>query len=270
MFITIFTPTYNRAHTLERLYESIKNQRCCTFEWVVVDDGSTDETERLVNSWRLASAEDFSIRYFKQENSGKHVAWNKGLREARGDIFFPVDSDDYFTEHALESIVNMVETVRSPQDDNIIAVSGTRCFPGNRLTGGILQSSTEQYIDYSSIDRRYEGIKGDLSEAFFTEKLRRYPFPVIDDEKFVPEAVVFNRFSNDGMLIRGFSDPLYCCEYMDDGYTKNTDRLLIRNWKGYRLYINELMRSPTKIKAKVIPFCGFCYRAVLKLFRIVR
>ena len=269
MLITVFTPTYNRAYTLGRLYESLRAQQGCKFEWIIVDDGSTDDTEGLVAEWRKSSLDDFSIRYFKQVNSGKHVAWNKGLKEAEGSIFFPVDSDDYLTPFALRSIVGMVETV-SPEDDKIIAVSGTRCFPGNKLTGGILQSTTARFIDYSSIDRRYKGIEGDLAEAFFTEKLREYPFPVYVDEKFVPEAVIFNRFSNDGLLIRGFRDPLYCCEYLEDGYTKNTDRLLIRNWKGYCLYVRELMKSPTSIRAKVVPFCGYCYRALLKLLGIVR
>lgn len=268
MFVTIFTPTYNRGYTLERLHESILAQKGCDFEWVIVDDGSTDDTEEQVSQWRASSKDVFDIRYFKQANAGKHAAWNRGLREAKGDIFFPVDSDDYLTPCALQSISRMVATV-SPQD-KIIAVSGTRSFPGGKLTGGILHSSDCEYIDYSSIDRRSKGITGDLAEAFFTEKLKAYPFPVFDDEKFVPEAVIFNRFSNDGFLIRGFADPLYCCEYLDDGYTKNVNRLLVQNWKGYSLYIKELLKSHTDIKAKCIPFCGYVYRGILKAFKIVR
>ena len=268
MFVTIFTPTYNRGYTLGRLHESIRAQKGCDFEWVIVDDGSTDNTEELVQHWQTQDADLFNIRYFKQANAGKHVAWNKGLQEAKGEIFFPVDSDDYLTPDALQCISRMVATV-SPQD-KIIAVSGTGSFPGGKLTGGVLHSSDCRYIDYSSIDRRSKGITGDLAEAFFTEKLRAYPFPSFDDEKFVPEAVIFNRFSNDGFLIRGFADPLYCCEYLDDGYTKNVNRLLIVNWKGYSLYIKELLKSPTSLKAKIIPLCGYMYRGLLKVLKIVR
>ena len=128
----------------------------------------------------------------------------------------------------------------------------------------------DDYLDYSSITRRTEGISGDLAEAFFTEKLRAYPFPVFPDERFVPEAVIFNRFSNDGFLIRGFAYPLYCCEYLPDGYTQNMDKLLISNWKGYTLYLEELLKSPTSVKAKVIPFCGYLYRWLLKSLHLAR
>ena len=244
MFITIFTPTYNRAHTLERLYDSIKGQTGCPFEWVIVDDGSSDDTERMVAKWQNSSKEAFELRYFRQENSGKHVAWNKGLQEARGDIFFPVDSDDYLTPNALECIVAMAATV-GEGDENIIAVSGTGLFPGAKLSGGKLESMGDDYLDYSSITRRTEGISGDLAEAFFTEKLRAYPFPVFPDERFVPEAVIFNRFSN-------------------------MDKLLISNWKGYTLYLEELLKSPTSVKAKVIPFCGYLYRWLLKSLHLAR
>lgn len=268
MFVTIFTPTYNRAYTLGRLYDSIRKQKGCDFEWVIVDDGSTDNTKELVEKWQDQDANLFDIRYFKQSNSGKHVAWNRGLQEARGEIFFPVDSDDYLTPDALQCILSMVATTSS--SDKLIAVSGVGLFPGNTLTGGVLQSMDCEFVDYSSIDRRSKGITGDLAEAFFTEKLRAYPFPFFNDEKFVPEAVIFNRFSNDGYLIRGFSDPLYCCEYLEDGYTRNVDKLLISNWKGYTLYVRELMKSPVSIKAKIIPFCGYIYRSLLRTFRIVR
>lgn len=267
MFITIFTPTYNRAYTLSRLYDSIKGQTGCKFEWVIVDDGSSDGTDELVRSWMDGDAPAFPIRLFRQENSGKHVAWNKGLSEARGDVFFPVDSDDYLVFGAIASIVKMVSTV-GKDDANIIAVSGVREFPGNALTGGLLQTTDKPYIDYSSIDRRSKGITGDLAEAFFTEKLRKYPFPTFAGEKFVPEAVVFNRFSNDGMLIRGFAQPLYHCEYLSDGYTKNTNRLLTVNWRGYSLYVEELMASKVGVRAKAVPFCGYVYRYLLKALHV--
>ncbi|MEE0845046.1 MAG: glycosyltransferase family 2 protein [Eggerthellaceae bacterium] len=270
MLISIFTPTYNRAYTLGRLYDSIRTQveYAGETEWIIVDDGSTDETADLVKKWIAENPSEMTIRYFHQKNAGKHAAWNKGLQEALGEIFFPVDSDDYLTPNALHSVEKMVGTVNG--SDKIIAVSGTRMFPESKLTGGALLESSTEYIDYSSIDRRSKGISGDLAEAFFTEKLKAYPFPIFSDEHFVPEAVIFNRFSNDGYLIRGFRDPLYCCEYLPDGYTRNVNRLLIKNWKGYTLYIKELMKSPTSPKAKIIPLCGYLYRSLLRAFHIVK
>ena len=267
MLITIFTPTYNRAYILEQLHDSILSQKECDFEWVVVDDGSSDDTENLVRRWAEEDRERFEIRYFRQENAGKHVAWNKGLQEAHGELFFPVDSDDHLTENAMERIVQMAAKT---EGDDFIGFSGTRSFPEGKLTGGTIHNAEKGYIDYLSIDRRSKGISGDLAEVFYTEKLRKYPFPVFADERFVPEAVIFNRFSEDGMKLRGFPFPLYHCEYLPDGYTKNVDKLLIRNWKGYTLYLNELLRSSAGFRAKIIPFCGYLYRWMLKTFRIVR
>lgn len=268
MFISVFTPTYNRAYTLQRLYESLLRQEYASFEWVIVDDGSTDDTENLVKTWISCSDSPFPIRYIRQENGGKHVAWNTGLNAARGEVFFPVDSDDFLTDDALIRIAEVAPSAM--KDNHIIAISGVRLFPGTGLTGGILQVMKEDYLDYSSIDRRSKGISGDLAEAFFSERLRKFPFPVYSDERFVPEALIFNRFSNEGYLIRGYRFPLYKCEYLEDGYTRNTDRLLTTNWKGYSLYVKELMQSKVGIKAKIVPFCGYLYRCILRFLHIYR
>lgn len=268
MLLSVFTPCYNRAYTLTRLFESIKAQKFSDFEWIIVDDGSSDNTKDLIESWIVDDDLPFEIRYFYQENAGKHVAWNNGLSHARGELFLPVDSDDYFVDGAFESVLKMWKA--SKDNDQLIAFSGVGVFPGNKETGGFLLTMDEPYKDYSSITRRAEGIDGDLAEIFFTSKLRKYPFPVFEGERFVTEAVVFNRFSKDGYLIRGFAYPIYACEYLNDGYTKNVNHHLISNWKGYKLYIRELMGSNAPISSKFIPFCGFVYRFFLKIFRIVK
>lgn len=89
---TIFTPTYNRAYTLPALYQSLRNQTCMDFEWVIVDDGSTDNTETVCQGFKQ---DLFPISYFRQQNSGKHVAVNEGVKQAQGEWFFIVDSDDH-------------------------------------------------------------------------------------------------------------------------------------------------------------------------------
>ena len=269
MQLTVFTPAYNRAYTLTRLFDSIKMQTASvSFEWIVVDDGSTDETSDLVASWIDDPEVGFEIRYFSQENGGKHVAWNKGLSEARGDLFLPIDSDDYFVADAFDQVLWMWSECDA--NAKLIGFSGVRRFPGNKDTGGVLNNLGDGYIDYSSVSRRSQGISGDLAEVFFTSELRKYPFPVISHEKFVAEAVIFNRFSNDGYLIRGFNRPLYCSEYLEDGYTKNVDRLLIRNWDGYCLYVKELVHMNASFRAKIILVLGWFYRSLLKALGIVK
>src|SRR5271168_5258315 len=101
--ITVFTATYNRAHTINRVYDSLRLQTLRDFEWLVVDDGSMDGTVELVAGWtRLA---DFSIRYLRQDHAGKHFAHNRMLKEARGRFMVVLDSDDAFVPDALHKLM---------------------------------------------------------------------------------------------------------------------------------------------------------------------
>ena len=119
MLITVFTPTYNRAHLLQMLYDSLCKQTFNDFEWLIVDDGSKDDTESVVNTF---IAEDrLDIRYIKQSNGGKHRAINRGVAEANGDLFFIVDSDDYLSNNGLELIEYYYEQIKClRQEKNII------------------------------------------------------------------------------------------------------------------------------------------------------
>ena len=121
--ITLFTPTYNRAYVLETLYRSIQRQTFRDFEWIVVDDGSTDNTEDLVNSW-MEEKNFFPIRYYKQANGGKCRAINWGLDLAEGELFFIMDSDDYLTDDAMETVVKWESTIAGKQ--GYCGVAGNR------------------------------------------------------------------------------------------------------------------------------------------------
>lgn len=113
--ITLFTPTYNRGYIISRLYESIKRQTFRDFEWIIFDDGSTDDTENLVNIWKSEN-KDFPIIYIKGKNGGKCRATNRALEVARGEIFFTIDSDDYLTDDACEKINDWMESIRNLPD----------------------------------------------------------------------------------------------------------------------------------------------------------
>src|SRR5690554_5941382 len=130
MYITIFTPTYNRAKTLPRLYNSLKNQTNQNFEWVIVDDGSSDNTEELVSNW--INEKNISITYYKQVNGGKHRAINKGLDLAKGELFFMVDSDDYLTKDSLETINTYNNTY---SNENIIGFAFRRKYSDDVVIG---------------------------------------------------------------------------------------------------------------------------------------
>jgi glycosyltransferase involved in cell wall biosynthesis len=210
--ITIFTPTYNRAYSLHGLYDSLCKQTSNDFEWLVVDDGSTDDTENLINSF-IADGK-VNIRYFKQVNGGKHRAINFGVREARGELFFIVDSDDQVTPDAVEWIE--IEYKKISSDSEYAGLSGIRVkLNGEKIGGG----SDFGTIDADNIDIRFKHhIKGDLSEVFRTDIMREFPFPDFEGEKFCPEDLVWNRITANHIIHYCYK-PIYICEYMPDGLT---------------------------------------------------
>ena len=120
--ITVFTPTYNRAYSLPNLYDSLCKQSFVDFEWLLIDDGSTDNTQELIKQWELERK--IKIRYLFQPNSGKHVAINKGVKEAEGEIFFIVDSDDYIISDGLKKINAIFRDISD--DDDFAGISGIK------------------------------------------------------------------------------------------------------------------------------------------------
>ena len=226
MLLTIFTPTYNRAHLLGRVYESLQRQSCRDFEWVIVDDGSTDNTEAVVNEF-IAEA-GFAIRYFKQPNGGKHRAVNRGVREARGEAFFIVDSDDSVSPNGLAIIAEEYRGIR--HDSAFGGVSGCMAsHKGVAITPNFPSSrpdvENENFVDCNALEIRYKyNVKGDLAEVFRTSALREFPFPELEDEKFSPEALVWNRIAQKYKL-RYFDRIIYHRDYLPDGLTKRIVRI---------------------------------------------
>ena len=125
--ITIMTPTYNRAYILKNAYESLKKQSSFDFEWIIVDDGSTDETEEIVRAW-MVEEKNFSIIYEKQKNGGKHRAVNKGVSLAKYDYFFILDSDDELTEDAVATIHKWTSEIAGLK--GFAGVAGLKGFAG--------------------------------------------------------------------------------------------------------------------------------------------
>lgn len=210
--ITIFTPAYNRAHLLPRLYESLEAQSCKDFEWVVVDDGSKDNTREVVEGY--ASLASFSVRYFRQENGGKHRAVNRGVKEAKGELFFIVDSDDVLVDNAIERINYHYDVIKN--NDSFAGVCGLKAYFNGEKVGG---EQNFDVLDCNALDFRYKyKIVGDMSEVFKTSVMRQFPFPEYEGERFCPEAVVFNRIASRYKL-RYFYEKIYLCEYLPDGLT---------------------------------------------------
>jgi glycosyltransferase involved in cell wall biosynthesis len=235
MFCTVFTATYNRAREIKRLYYSLCNQTDKDFEWVVVDDGSHDETEAWFEDIKQSS---FPIIYKRVNNGGKHRAINAGLDIARGKVFAIVDSDDYLTENGIETLKNMFDSIESQSNSQLqyCGVAALKVYDNGKVVGSTFDGT---YVDAKSVERERAQIAGDRFEVFYTNILRNYKFPSFEGETFMTEAVVWYRLSRDGYYIRWFNEPIYICEYMEDGLSNNINKILLNNPKGYILYIKE-------------------------------
>lgn len=243
--ITVFTPTYNRGYIIKHLYDSLVLQNYKDFEWLVMDDGSTDDTEELFKSfiaeWKI------KIHYSKVKNGGKHRAINKGLELARGNFFFIVDSDDYLPSNALERVSFFTKQIES--EDAFAGVSGLRIYPDGRKVGG---EAKYTILDTDSINIREKyKVKGDMAEVFKTEILKQYPFPEFEGEMFISEGIVWSRIAQKYKL-RYFYEGIYICDYLEDGLTKSIRKHHRNSPKGTMLTYNQVMRQKRCLKTKVI------------------
>lgn len=224
--MTIFTPTYNRAYRLPKLYESLCDQTCKSFEWLVVDDGSTDNTEDLVKKW--INENKITIRYYKQENGGKQRAHNVGVDKSNGLLFVCVDSDDYIVSEFVEKHLMQLELLMKERKfAGIISLQGyTNEKPvGTFFPEGITHTTlTELYGK-----RKY---KGDSTLVYYTEILKKHPFIVEKGEKFIGEGYVYYQIDQEYELLV-LPEILTIKEYLKDGYTKNVRKLTKDNPKGY-------------------------------------
>lgn len=228
MKVTVFTPTYNRACIIERLYRSLQHQSCMDFEWLVVDDGSSDNTQTLFAQWQKEE-KNFPIRYVQQKNGGKHRAVNNGVCLTEGQYFFIVDSDDWLAPNAIEVICRQMDGL--PAETQLYA--GICCCKGYTVSELVGTTFSGDFIDCTSLEREKYGITGDKAEVFFTDVMRKYPFPAFEGENFITECAVWDKMAADGYLLRYYNDVVYLCEYRQDGLTAQGMDLYYRNPKGY-------------------------------------
>lgn len=236
--ISIFTPTYNRAYIIGKLYNSLCNQTYRNFEWVVVDDGSTDDTEELINSFITENR--INIIFYKQKNQGKHIAINKGIELANGELFFIVDSDDYLTKDAFATIADNLTEL---EQLDVCGLVFNRVTPSLNTIG---KQATFEKIKCSLYDLKFKyKLNSDKAEIFKTEIIRKFPFPYFESEKFSPEALVMYRMSGEYQIVY-VNKGIYVCEYQPGGLTANITKIRMNSPKGTTLYYYEqFLRSHT-------------------------
>ena len=243
--ITILTPTFNRAHLLPRLFESLTHQTDFNFEWLVIDDGSTDGTSDLFAGNTFLSA-PFPIRYYRQENGGKHRALNAGVKQAKGDFIFIADSDDRLLPQSVAIVGQHASAIA---DDNTFAgVAGLDVFDDERIVGTGLP---QDIIDCNAMDIRYRyHVDGDLKEVFKTTVLQEFPFPEIQDEKFCPEQLLWFRIAQKYKL-RYFNTPIYVAEYQPNGITASIIRVRMLAPQATCMMYAEMLAYKIPFKEKI-------------------
>ncbi len=214
-FITIFTPTYNRAHLLERLYKNLCEQEYQNFEWLIIDDGSTDNTREIIENYKREGK--LNIQYFYKENGGKHTAINFGLEKAQSDIFFLLDSDDFLEKSATKVVAEKWDVIRNTP--SLCGIVGLSKFLNKEVRTDAFPED-DWVVSFTDIYFKYK-ILGDKPVAFKTSVMKEFPFPDKKGIHFVFEAVSWHEMAKKYNVL-AVNDLLQYKEYTEDGITRNT------------------------------------------------
>lgn len=228
--ITVFTPVYNRAWELSKLKESLDNQIDNNFEWVIVDDGSTDKVENLVRKWQ-EEVENYDIVFKKQSNQGKHIAYNLGVKLARGDWFICVDSDDFLTSDAIAIMNSDISNYKK----NYIGI----VYP--QKNSSFSKESAWEGLDGKLVDIIDLKEKFSIPESSILikkEYLLIYHFPKFNEEKFLSEGWLYQKLIREGKFL-AHNHPFYISEYLEDGMTSNIWKLWEKNPVGVITVLQE-------------------------------
>ena len=240
--LTVFTPAYNRAHTIGRTYESLCRQTNKDFCWLIVDDGSTDNTRQLVEGW-IAEGR-IPIRYIYQQNQGMHGAHNTAYRNIDTLLNTCIDSDDYMPDDAVDKILNCWNEHGSEKVAGIIGLDVTEdgSVIGTRFPEGMTTTTLQGF--YSA------GGKGDKKMVYRTDVIKRYPeYPLFEGERYVGLAYKYMLIDQDYELIT-INEPLVVVEYQQDGSSFNMFKQYWNNPRGFAFYRKAEMKTTKSLKRK--------------------
>lgn len=239
--ITIITPAYNRAKYLSSLYQSLLNQTNNNFEWLIVDDGSTDDTFNVISAY--VAEKKIQIKYIKKENGGKHTALNLGIKAIETPLTFIVDSDDKLTDDAIETINLYYEKYKQK---GLCGFSFLRKYPDGKINGNLF--NPDEIIDtYINCRVNSNDMNSDKAEVYFTSCLKEFPFPEFEGERFLGEDVVWARMSRKYKMVH-INKPIYISEYLETGLTRNRRNNNIKSPNGCMTRANEYLYNDVNLK----------------------
>ncbi len=235
MRLTVFTPTYNRKELLARTYKSLLDQTVKDFEWLIVDDGSTDSTGDEVALW--IEEGKFPIRYHYRENGGKMRAHNTGVGMAEGELFVCLDSDDVFIKTAVEELLISYDKAVSETSEGL-PVGGVVAHKG-ASSDKLLGSDDFPRVKTSTLYNLYlKGFSGETTLMYRTDILRSFPFPEIEGEKYVPEDYIYDKI-DEVCVLAVLPKIITVCEIVKDGYTDSVKKLKKDNVNAFYLYYEQ-------------------------------
>ena len=242
--LTIFTPTYNRVHTLAPTYQSLCVQTCKDFEWLIIDDGSIDDTAEIVAKW-IAEA-NFSIRYIYQKNQGMHGAHNTAYKNINTPLNTCIDSDDYMPNDAVEKIINFWNKFGS---DKYAGLIGLDCD----INANIIGTKFSDKLTETTLSGFYSsGGKGDKKLVYRTDIIKQYPeYPLFEGEKYVGLAYKYMLIDQDYKLLT-LNEPLVIVDYQPYGSSNTMFRQYWKNPRGFAFYRKTEMQVAPTIKRRFI------------------
>jgi glycosyltransferase involved in cell wall biosynthesis len=232
--LTVFTPTYNRAYCLHVCYESLKSQTNKEFIWLIIDDGSTDNTQELVNQWKREGVVE--LRYIKQENQGMHGAHNTAYEHIDTELNVCIDSDDYMADDAVEKILSFWEEHGNDQVSGMIGLDAYK-------NGEVIGTQMPAHVNKSTLFDLYNklDVTGDKKLVFRTELTKKYPYPIFENEKYVGLAYKYHKLDEEYPMLL-MNEVLCIVEYLPDGSSLNMLKQYRVNPKGFAFYRKELMK----------------------------
>ncbi|ELC8400768.1 glycosyltransferase family A protein [Clostridium perfringens] len=255
--ITVITTTYNRALLLPNVFNSLQMQTSKEFEWLVVDDGSNDDTENIVADMKKKAT--FEIRYLKKENGGKHKALNLGISKIITPLTIILDSDDSLLPNAIELIIKYA--LKYKCNKNIGVFSFLKCYTNGEIV--VPMENDEIISDYTQY-RIKENRPGDMAEVFYTNVLKEVPFPEFKGERFLSEDVVWIEIAKKYKCVF-VNIPIYQCEYLEDGLTFNDKAMKFDSPLGSMMRGKALMNKECGLKTQIKGAIIYnCYKNVLK------
>lgn len=250
--LTIFTPAYNRANTLPRTYASLCRQTNKDFMWLIVDDGSTDETAQLVNAW-IEKEKTFEIKYIYKSNGGMHTAHNTAYENITTELNTCIDSDDCMPDDAVEKILKKWQEVRN------CGYAGILGLDLDLNTGKVIGTGFAEGLKETTLSGYYAaGGSGDKKAVYRTDLINQYPpYPVFENEKYVSLSYKYLLIDQEYKMAV-LNEPLCLVDYQPDGSTNTMFRQYLKNPKGFAFWRKVKMQYATSHKRRVIDCIHYC------------